>query len=296
MELRQLSYFVTVAEELHFGRAAQRLHIVQSAVSQQIHRLERELGVDLFDRSPRRVLLTEAGRRFLPEARTVLAAAQRARAVVAEPGGTLRLGSSDGLGDRLNTVLDELARLAPEIHVELVAAPTTTRLDRVRAGQLDATLVRGIDSGAQLDFEGVWTDLVMVAVPANHPLAEADEIAIAELATLPLRLAERHRNPPLHDLVVRACRDAGFQPVLGPPFTTMQDTIASVGVGAPSWTVLYDTHARMLPAPRVAFRPLTERLTMPTYLAVSRVTPPPALAWLRAACAVAARTRHDQSS
>lgn len=298
IEMRSFQTFVVVAEELHFGRAAERLHIVQSAVSQQIHRLERELGAELFDRSPRRVLLTEAGERLLPEARNVLAAEERARAAIADlvsaRGGTLRLGTSDGLGDRLNAVLDEFARSAPKIQVELVAAPTRTRLDRVRANQLDATFVRGIDASPQLDFERVWTDTIMVALPAAHPLAKADHINLADLATIPLRLAERRRNRPLHDLVIAACREAGFTPVLGRPFTTMQDTIASIGVGAPTWTVLYQTHATVLPAPRVAFRPLAEELTMPTYLAVSSVTPPPAYPQLRAACARAAQTPNDQ--
>lgn len=298
--MRSFTTFVVVAEELHFGRAAERLHIVQSAVSQQIHRLERELGVELFDRSPRRVLLTEAGERLLPEARAVLAAEERARAAVADlvsaRGGTLRLGTSDGLGDRLNTVLDEFARTAPHVQVELVAAPTKTRLDRVRAHQLDATFVRGIDASPQLDFERVWTDTIMVALPARHPLAKADTIDLADLAPIPLRLAERRRNRPLHDLVVNACRAAGFAPVLGRPFTTMQDTIASIGVGAPTWTVLYTTHARVLPAPRVAFRPLAAELAMPTYLAVSHVTRPPAYPQLRAACALAAQTADDQNS
>ena len=104
MELRQLHYFVTLAEELHFGRAAERLHIVQPAVSQQLRRLEAELGVVLLDRSTRRVTLTPAGQAFPPRgARQTLAAAQRAKDAVAAGAGaeTLRLGTSIGLGERL---------------------------------------------------------------------------------------------------------------------------------------------------------------------------------------------------
>src|SRR4051795_13020703 len=151
VELRQLKYFVTVAEELHFGRAAERLHIVQPAVSQQVRRLERGLGGAPFGRTPRTGRPTEAGRRFLPEARAVLAAADRARRVAAELAatrtGTLRLGTSEGLGDHLARVLDAFGRLAPTVAVELVSASTRTRLDRVRAGLLDAAFVRGVTAG-----------------------------------------------------------------------------------------------------------------------------------------------------
>ncbi|MGW4352192.1 LysR family transcriptional regulator [Nocardia sp. NPDC004582] len=120
--MRQLRYFVTVAEELHFGRAAERLHIAQPAVSQQVRRLERELRVQLLDRSPRRVLLTEAGQRFLPAARAVLAAADQARASVAELAGgraeVFRLGTVTGLAERLDAVLDTFAEQAPGVRVE----------------------------------------------------------------------------------------------------------------------------------------------------------------------------------
>ena len=105
MELRALRYFVTVAEERHFGRAAERLHIVQPAVSQQIARLERELGTVLIDRSPRHVRLTAAGERVLDAARETLAAADRVRAAVGEPGATLRIGTAPALTARLERAL-----------------------------------------------------------------------------------------------------------------------------------------------------------------------------------------------
>ncbi|TVT58898.1 LysR family transcriptional regulator [Amycolatopsis rhizosphaerae] len=287
MELRQLRYFVTVAEELHFGRAAERLHIVQAAVSQQIRKLERELGAELFDRSPRTVRLTAAGKVFLPEARTVLAAASRAKAKVAALAGprpaVLRLGTSNGLGERLDLVLDALARTLPEVSVELVASPTRERLDQVRAQRLDATFVRGITESPELRLIPLWRDAVTVALPADHPLAGAPSVELAELAELPLRLVERSRNPPLHDLMLASCRAAGFEPVLGPPFTTVQDTLATVGAGG-GWTVVYEAHARRLPTPRVAFlRPGTP-IAMTTLLAVSETAPPWCLDALLRAC------------
>src|SRR5690349_24996895 len=128
MEVRQLEFFVAVAEELHFGRAAERLHIGQPAVSQHVARLERELGVQLFDRTTRRVRLTGAGRRLLPEAHATLTAFGRLRAAVAEPAGDitgrLRIGTSEGLGDRLDQVLDQIATLAPAVDVRLVSLPS----------------------------------------------------------------------------------------------------------------------------------------------------------------------------
>jgi DNA-binding transcriptional LysR family regulator len=279
VELRQLRYFVTVAEELHFGRAAERLHIVQPAVSQQVRRLERSLGVALLSRTTRSVALTEAGQRFLPEARAVLAAARRASESVASfrDVRSLRLGTSEGLGDRLEVLLRAFSRLAPSASLELVHAPTLQRLQRVRDGSLDATIVRGSWPASGLDCTPLWMDEVWVALPSSHPLASSSVVSFASLASLPARLSPPSRNQPLYDLVLSCCQEAGFEPVLGAEFTTAQDTLGTLGFGRPHWTVFYRAHANLLPVPGVVFRPLADPVPrMQTYLATPsdrRLTP-----------------------
>lgn len=301
MELRQLRYFVAVAEELHFGRAAERLLIVPSAVSQQVRRLERELGADLFDRSSRRVRLTEAGRRFLPAAREVLAAEHRVLAVIAEHTTAracrLRVGTSTGMGKRLDEVLDVLAGIAPELRVELASAPTAARLEQVARGELDAAFVRGVEEGPdEVRLVPVWRDQLLVAISARHALARQAEVELPDLAGMPLYLTARRNNPPLVDLVVGACRDAGFEPVPGPRNSSLQDTLAALGAGTSGWSVLYAAHAARLAGERVAFLPVRDTagrgtdLVVPTALAVHRTVPSAGLTALLDACrAVGAR-------
>ncbi len=288
VELRQLTYFVIVAEELSFGRAAERLHIVQPAVSQQIRRLERELGVPLFGRSSRHVRLTTAGERLLPEARAVLAAAgnacQVAAAIAAGADGILRVGTSQGLGERLDHVLQELRMIAPGLQVRLVSAPLAERIGQVRAGELDAAFARCVTTASGVELLPVWQDPLTVALPATHPLAAQPVIQLPQLSGIPLRLAPRWDNPPFHDLILSACAAAGFEPLPGPPFTTPQDALAEIGTGPPTWTVLYTAAADLLPARRVAFRSLAG-LTAQTCLAVPPGPPSPALRHLLAACA-----------
>lgn len=237
MELRQLRYFVAVAEELHFGRAAERLMIVQSAVSQQVRRLERELGVDLLDRSPRHVRLTEAGARFLPHAHAVLEAEQRAVAAVADfavhsgpLGAVLRIGTSTGMGEHLERFLEAMGVQAPGTRIELSSGPTAARLEQVATGQLDACFVRGVEQGPDgVRLIPVWQDELVVAISARHPLAEREAVQLRDLADLPLLLTARRYNPPLVDLITGACRDAGFEPVPGPVHSSLQDTLAAFG-------------------------------------------------------------------
>ena len=323
MELRQLRYFVTVADTLHFGRAAELLHIVQPAVSQQIRRLERELGAQLFDRSPRHVRLTEAGERFLPAARAVLAAEEHARSVISELAAprqrTLRLGTSTGLGDHLDRVLDQLARRAPELAVELVSAPVQDRLRQVAEGRLDAAFVRaGVEAGAGaapdtgtgdsaaerrdrtsapagLRTVRLWRDPLVAALPARHPLAAGPAVDLADLAGLRLSLTSRRNHPALVDLVVGACAAAGFEPLPGTGAGTLQDTLAAIGAGQPMWTVVYAAHARLLRGERVAFLPFRDAgLALATSLVVRAAAPTPQFELLLAACTAPACDDNDQ--
>lgn len=289
MELRQLRYFVTVAEELHFGRAAERLHIAQPAVSQQVQRLERELKVQLLDRSPRRVRLTEAGQRFLPAARTVLAAAEQARAAVAElaegRAEVLRLGTITGLGERLDAILDGLSDRLPRLQVELVSLTVRERLAQVSDGRLDAAFLRSPSpqQSPELEFLPAWDDPLVVALPARHPLARQDSVAPADLAALPLRLTERRNHPALVDLVLTACQRAGFEPIPAQTSAsgTLQDILAAIGTATPMWSVVYAANARQMQNSRVVFRPFAPGLSLPIALAVRKGAAAPYLNLLR---------------
>lgn len=188
MELRQLTHFVAVAEERHFTRAAQRLHIVQSGLSASIRGLERELGTRLFTRSTRQVTLTEAGRVLLTEARRVLAAAEAARdAVAAVRGllrGRLRIGIMQSMrGLPLAAALADLHAAHPGVELELRQAGSADLAAQVRDASLDLAFValpRAPDGVALTRL----LDIPMVlACPAGHGLAEhAGPVALAELA------------------------------------------------------------------------------------------------------------------
>ncbi|MFE3754376.1 LysR family transcriptional regulator [Nocardia tengchongensis] len=296
MELRQLEYFVAVAKERHFGRAAERLHIGQPAISQQIRRLERELGVELLDRSPRHVRLTAAGESFLPEAEAVLAAAIRAREAVAAYTAartvTLRIGTSAGLGAHLERVLDELTAVAPDLAVELISVPTRVRLEQVVSGELEAAFLRAGSDPATLPqqpalrFTPVWHDPLVAVLPARHPLAQNETVAMADLATLPLRLVHRRDNPVLVDLIVGAFHEAGVEPLPGANSANLADTLTAIGAGPASWTVVYASHAVRLHTGRVVFRPFRApaELALTTYLATRREDPTGQLELLRRAC------------
>jgi DNA-binding transcriptional LysR family regulator len=218
VELRHLRYFVAVAEELHFRRAAERLYVAQPAVSEQIRKLEAELGVRLFDRTHRSVALTQAGSALLVEARRVLhqaEVAQRAARHAHESAGSkLRIGYvPDALPASVPRALQALASEAPQVEVELETGATHQLIQSVRDERLDAVVV-GLPAPAKgLHVTSLGDQSLVAAVPASSPLAFEPELTLERLAPERLVLLPRNGNPALHDSVVALTRDAGLSPV-----------------------------------------------------------------------------------
>ncbi|MCR6482840.1 LysR family transcriptional regulator [Amycolatopsis sp. OK19-0408] len=283
MELRALRYFVTVADELHFGRAAERLHIAQPAVSQQIARLERELGVRLLDRSPRRVRLTEAGERVLEAARSTLAAAGQVRIAAKQVMTTVRIGTAAGMTARLERGIDALRERAPEFDVVLVDLPVEARLNALRQGELDLALTRGVRSVPGLVVLPTWTERLFAVVSRHHPAAARRTVALADLAGDTLRFPAREHDPLLHDALAQALHDTGLCPAAGRPTGTVQDTVVEVGSDPRSWTVLPADQVAEIRSTRVRSIPLEPAITIAGSVVVA-----PGQASSGAECAVAA--------
>lgn len=287
VELRQIQYFVAVAEELHFGRAAERLHIGQPAVSQQVRRLERELRTQLFDRSRRTIALTPAGQALLPEGRELLKALDsfvvKAQRLAARNEATIRVGISSALGQRLDDFLDALPDSGSDTRFEFQTLGAHNRLEEVRAGRLDAAFVRGVERAPGLRLLTLWYDPLVAVLPAAHPLAGRSSLNLADLAAVPLRIASRGENPVLFDTVLAACRKAGFEPTFGPPFAGLQDTLAEIGASADSWTLMYPTAANTVSSRRISLLPLDgEPITMRMFLALRENADPVRLELLTA--------------
>ena len=193
MELRRLRYFVAVAEELHFLRAAQRLHIEQSPLSRAIKDLEADLGVKLFDRTTRSTRLTQAGEVFLQEARQVLAAFAQARASVrgAAKGrkGRLRIGFSEGVPQRrLSDLLARYRAGTEEVDLKITQMPFEQQVKALHAKSLDAGLSFTPLRRNGIQANELWVDTVAALLPAQHPFAAKPQIDMKEIAREPLVL------------------------------------------------------------------------------------------------------------
>lgn len=217
MELRQLRYFVAVAEELHFRRAAQRLHIAQPPLSQQIQKLERELGVELFRRTNRRVELTDAGRVFLEEARRTLTNAGHAvdavRSAARGEVGWLRLGFVGSVSyDLLPRLLSEFRERYPGVQMELRQLTTEEQMEALEKGDIELGIARELEPANGLTIVPLLRERLFAALPAAHPLAGREEVRLAELAEDSFITVPRREVPRLYDNFVYLCRAAGFDP------------------------------------------------------------------------------------
>ena len=191
MELRQLSSFVAVAEELHFRRAAERLHLAQPSVSQQIRTLEAELGVRLFERNRRGAALTAAGEALLPEARELLAGAERAASVARSTGkgerGRLRLSLTRSLtGGIAGAIVDAYRTEYPDVELELSVGNTMLHVEQLLEGDIDAGFVRPPLEQAGLDELVLGREPMVCVLPRDHPLTKRTMVRPQDLHGEPL--------------------------------------------------------------------------------------------------------------
>jgi DNA-binding transcriptional LysR family regulator len=216
IELRHLRYFVAVAEELSFTRAAERLHIAQPALSQQIRQLETRLGTSLLTRSPR-VALSAAGSAFLPAARRALTQVQQAAAIAAKVGSgrtaLLHVGLSSAASlTKFPRVVRMFAAARPDVEVRMREMHSTDQLDALRSGTLDVAIVREIPTDQSLAMHEILRERLMIILPAQHPLARRKVVRLARCADESFVLFPRSGAPTLYDQVVGMCRQAGFTP------------------------------------------------------------------------------------
>jgi DNA-binding transcriptional LysR family regulator len=260
MELRHLRYFVTVAEELHFGRAAGRLGMSQPPLSQQIKALEEEIGVILLLRTKRRVELTAGGAAFLSEARKTLAQADLAiraaqRAARGEIG-ELAVGFVSGaVYGKVPAIFQLMRTRYPEVALVLQDLTTEEQVEALQAHRLDVGLVRPPVIGAEaLKIQVIWREPLVVALPHAHPLASRRKIAMKALAEEPFLQIPRHLAPGFYDQFIRVCAQAGFSPKIVQEARTTQTIVSLIAVGM--GVSIVPASLRSLQRTGVVYRPL----------------------------------------
>ena len=237
MELRHLRYFVVVAEELHFRRAAERLHMSQPPLSQQIRALEQEIGAPLLLRNQRKVELTAAGAAFLERAREILAAvddaALEARRVQRGEVGRLAIGF---VGSAMYSFVPELLRAFreryPDVTLRLHELGTSEQLRQLDNGRLDVGFTRLPVARPELRAETVLEEPVVAALPEQHPLAEKTRLTLSDLEGQPLLLLTRGAAPGLRAALAEAIATLGGEEVITQEVAEMQTVIGLVAAGA----------------------------------------------------------------
>lgn len=236
MEIRHLRCFLAVAEELHFTRAAERLHMEQSPMSRAIKELEEDLGAQLFDRNRRGTRLTAAGQVLLEDVRRIFAMLEQARSNVESVAtghrGTLRVAVSDGTVEpRLSAWLARCREEEPEVEVRLVEVPLAEQLRGLREGRFDAGFACTDDVGADFATQAIWHNPLMLAVPTRHPLLVHRQVPWDELARYPLVACHPEACEGCWRQLARMLRVLDDEPVLVEQATSLDMMLALVAAG-----------------------------------------------------------------
>lgn len=261
MELRHLRYFVAVAETCHFGRAAERLHLAQPALSQSIRQLESHLGATLFTRTTRQVSLTPAGEFLLEEARRILdavdASAVGVQRISEGRRGLARIGfTGTAVFSQLPAIARAIERDLPDIDLEVHADQLTPQLcDGLREGRIDLAVLRPPATGEAITVRGIAVEPLVLALPSDHRLVEEPEIAMVDLRAEGFVLYAS-KDSAVNEAVQRACRAAGFTPRRDhvAPGTAVLLALVAAGLGIG----LVPESAKALPLEGVAFREVTD--------------------------------------
>jgi DNA-binding transcriptional LysR family regulator len=275
IEVRQARYFLAVAATLHFGRAAEQLAMSQPPLSQAILQLERQLGARLFDRGGRKVTLTDTGRAFEGECRTLLAAAQRAQDVAtqAEAGlvGTLRLGVvTSALSEPLLGTIAAFRLARPQVDLRITEVDTPSAQEALLHHEIDVAVARPSTAVRGLRSQPWRHDEFVIALPPGHPLAadSPDPVDLARFADEPWVWLRREASPDYHDQLMATCRTAGFSPdvrhLANSIFTQLAMAAAGLGV-----TLVPNVTVHQI-RPSTPYRLLTDRADIVELSLVSR--------------------------
>ena len=271
MELRHLRCFVVLAEELHFTRAAERLHIEQPPLSRAIKELEDELGVILFDRNRRGTSLTAAGIVFLQDVRRLFTVLEQARANAKAVGsglrGSIRIAVSDGAIDpRLSAFLARCRQEEPEIEIRLSEVPLAEQLRGLRSGDFTIGFAHAADVGGDIVAEPIWQDSLVIAVPTRHELLAHKEVPLHELESHPLVLCDPHVCEGYCRELAKLLRPLEREPNVVEHVSSLDMMLTLVGAG---FGVGFTTETRIAACqrPDIVTRPLAvESAVITTYL------------------------------
>jgi DNA-binding transcriptional LysR family regulator len=236
MDLRQIRYFIVVAEELHFRQAAERLKMTQPALSKQIMVLEKDIGVQLLSRTKRVVQLTHAGQAFLARARNLLAQAEEtiqiARRTARGEEGQLTIGATppatqNMLPDLLRTFRDRF----PKVELNLSLLTTESQVVALNQRQIDIGFLHPPIDGRGLDLYPVHEEDFIAVLPKDHRLLKYDKIPLAQFAGESFIILPRHESPVLYDQFVQFCQKLGFQPNIVKEVLDLQTRICLIAAG-----------------------------------------------------------------